>query len=75
MAAILSRPQCVKRTKYSKTVGYLEPLNKWNKDTHKILKSIFINEKIFVLWWKTLKFVPMSLIDNKSSLVSIMAWH
>ena len=33
-----------------------------------------MNEKFYILIWIQLKFVPKSPIDNKSSLVQVMAW-
>ena len=38
-----------------------------------IFKHIFVNENIQIQI--SLKFVPKDLIDNKSALVQVMAWH
>ena len=40
-----------------------------------ILKSIFLNENVSILIQISLKFVPKGPIDNKSSLVQVMAWR
>ena len=40
-----------------------------------ILKCIFFNENDRIEIQISLKFVPMHPIDNKSSLVQVMAWH
>ena len=40
-----------------------------------IFKYIFVNEKLCSLIRLSLKFVPKDLINNKSSLVQVMAWH
>ena len=40
-----------------------------------IFKHIFSNENIHILVKILLKFVPMGQIDNKPSLVQIMAWR
>ena len=40
-----------------------------------IFKRIFLNEKFRISIQISLKFVPMSPIDNKPALVQIMAWH
>ena len=43
--------------------------------TDNIFKDIFMNEKLCILTWISLKFVPNGPIDNKSSLVQVMAWQ
>ena len=43
--------------------------------TDNIFKGIFINEKLCILTWISLKFDPNGPIDNKSSLVQVMAWQ
>ena len=40
-----------------------------------IFKRIFVNENIRISIQISLKFVPKSLIDNKSALVQVMAWR
>ena len=40
-----------------------------------IFKCIFLNEKFCIVIWISLKFVPKGPIDNKWSLVQVMAWH
>ena len=40
-----------------------------------IFKRIFVNENIRSLIQISLKFVPKSLINNKSALVKVMAWR
>ena len=40
-----------------------------------IFRCIFLNENICILIEISLKFVPMGPIDNKATLVLIMAWH
>ena len=40
-----------------------------------ILKCIFMNEKSWILIRIFRKFVPESLIDNKSALIQVMAWR
>ena len=42
--------------------------------TDNIFKCIFVNEKTCILIRISLKFVPQGLIDNKSTLVQVMAW-
>ena len=39
-----------------------------------IFKCIFLNQNLCILIKISLKFVPKGLIDNKSSLVQVMAW-
>ena len=39
-----------------------------------IFKRIFLNENDIILIQISLKFVPRSPIDNKPSLVQVMAW-
>ena len=41
----------------------------------KFVRCILVNEKFCILITISLKFVPESLIDNKSALVQVMAWH
>ena len=40
-----------------------------------IFKCIFLTENDRILIGISLKFVPRSLIDNKSALVQVMAWR
>ena len=40
-----------------------------------IFKRFFVNENIRILIQISLKFVPRSLINNKSALVQVMAWR
>ena len=40
-----------------------------------IFKYIFMNEKLCIFIWISLKFVPTGPADNKSALVQVMAWH
>ena len=40
-----------------------------------IFKLIFLNEYDRILIQISLKFVPMSPIDNKPTSVQVMAWH
>ena len=40
-----------------------------------IFKCILMNEKFCILIKISLKFVPKGLIDNKTALVQVMAWH
>ena len=40
-----------------------------------IFKCIFLNENYGIPIRISLKFVPMSLIDNKEALVQVMAWR
>ena len=42
---------------------------------HIIFKCIFFNENVWILIKISLKFVPKGPIDNKSTLVQVMAWH
>ena len=42
--------------------------------TDSIFKCIFLNEDVWILFKISLKFVLESSIDNKSSLVQVMAW-
>ena len=39
-----------------------------------IFKYIFLTEYLYILIQISLKFIRKSLIDNKSSLVQVMAW-
>ena len=43
--------------------------------TDNIFKCIFINEKLCILIWIPLNFVPMGPIDNESTSVQVMAWR
>ena len=43
--------------------------------TDNIFKCIFVNENIRSSIQNSLKFVPQSMIDNKSALVQVMAWR
>ena len=43
--------------------------------TDNICRSIFVNEKIWILIKNWLKFVPKGPIDNDTALVQIMAWR
>ena len=40
-----------------------------------ILKCTFINEETSILIETLLKFVPMDPIENKLTLIQVMAWH
>ena len=40
-----------------------------------IFKCIFLNEKLWISIRSSLKFVPKVPVDNKPSLVQILAWH
>ena len=40
-----------------------------------IFKHTFVNENIRTSIQISLKFAPPSVIDNKSALVQVMAWH
>ena len=40
-----------------------------------IFKCIFVNENTRISIQISLKFVPKSLIDNKSALVQVMVWR
>ena len=40
-----------------------------------VLKRIFLNENAWISIWISLKFVPKGPIDNKSTLVQVMAWR
>ena len=40
-----------------------------------IFSGIFLNESNRILIQISLKYVPRSLIDNKPTLVQVMAWH
>ena len=40
-----------------------------------IFKWIFLNENGWILIQNSLKFIPMSPIDNKPALVRVMAWR
>ena len=40
-----------------------------------IFKHIFLNDNIRISIQISLKFVPKGLIDDKSALVQVMAWH
>ena len=43
--------------------------------TDNIFKCIFMNKSSHILIWNSQKFVPQGLVDNKSTLVQVMAWH
>ena len=43
--------------------------------TDNIFKCIFLNENNRILFEISLKFVPVSPIDNKPALVQVMAWR
>ena len=43
--------------------------------TDDIFKCIFLNENNRILIRISLKFVPMSPVDNKLALVQVMAWR
>ena len=40
-----------------------------------LFKCVFMNEKVCILIWISLKFVPKGSIGNKSVLVQVMAWR
>ena len=53
-------------------------ISPWKNGRHftdDIFKWIFMNEMVFSLIQISQKFVPNSPIDNKPSLVQVMAWH
>ena len=56
-------------------VWLISPWIKCPHFTEDSFKSIFMNEKCFILIWIALKFVPKVPIDNKVALVHVMAWH
>ena len=43
--------------------------------TDKFLDAFFMSEKFCILMEISLKFAPKGVIDKKSALVQVMAWH
>ena len=40
-----------------------------------MFKYVFLNEKVWILFEISLKFIPKGPIDKRSVLVQVMGWH
>ena len=66
LAAILSRPQCVKT---------LRPRQDGRHFPDYIFNCIILNENVWISIEISLKFVPKGPINNIPALIQIMAWR
>ena len=53
----------------------LRPRQNGGHFTDDICKCIFLNEKVFILIWNSLKYIPQGPYDNKWTLIQVMAWR
>ena len=75
MAAMLSRPQWVKRMCILLTTpGYINILRLRQNERH-FQVHFFLNEKVWIPMKISLKFVFKGPINNITALVQTMAWH
>ena len=60
---------------YIQFTADLPPEQNGRHFTENILKRIFMNKNLCILIQISLKFVPKGPIDNKATLVQVMAWR